>query len=585
MSGGNSPNLQRLFGSLCLALVLLFLICAAPAFAAESGSGSEPLPSGIKPVVILSGSDYEMGYQYAQQAIAYYGPWFYQKTPGVYEPFSDAQIAALKAYQYYVMQYAPENIEYLKGEAAGATAAGVPMTYAEALARLTGTRAFPGTEPPESADDTLPPTGLCSVWAAWGRTTKDGSLIAGDSSDGSGAGFGLVEVVYPYEGNSYIWSDGGMNDKGVFCGLSDGEAVRDIDVQGSYEFGNVYMSAWPFRVSRKHALRFTSTAKDAMDFYASKQVHWGGDNQTFVDVTGDAYVLESSAAFQALRRPGDFGEGDFIHTRNTFLTDEGGPANLGDEPGQFYPHGGWAQDPKDGPVTEGDWQMASVRTNQTMFNMFNQYQGKVDLDFAKMLWRFAGKLPRDAWSLEEFRATKAAAWETPGNLENTSVSIYRPDNGDSGTAYVCTGQAGRVAAPYSPDEWGGFYNIGGTNTFYELTLAADPATAVAAAKQAALDYTHAAYQRFMWIDFGDVSHDELTQLFDLANTEYYDGVNWMSKARLAAGNDKMLCNGRALTAFAKAQAHAQQVYEALVRPPVTPSDLGLKKYKAISYGF
>jgi hypothetical protein len=540
------------------------------------------VPNGIMPVVLLSGSDYDMGYQYAQQAIAHYGTWFYQRTAGVYEPFTDEQIAALKAYQHYLLQYAPEYFDYLKGQADGATANGFPMTYTEALARLTGTAAYPGTEPPESQGDELPPTARrCSVWAAWGGTTKDGSLIAGDSGDGHGATFGLVEVVYPDEGNSYVIASGGMNNKGVFSGLSDGMSYRDVDANWSYEFGR-----WDFSLRRSHALRFADNAKDALGAYMSKRVGWGGDNQMYVDVTGDGYVLENSFAFQAVRRPGDFGEGDFLHTRNTLMTDEGGVAILDGNPGKFYPHGGWAKDlPDSGPSTLAEIQMASVRTNQTMYNMFTQYRGKVDLDFAKMLWRFAGEMPKDAWSMEEFRATRGRAWETPGNLENTTVSIFRPDNGDNGKVYVCTGQAGNVATPYAPNDKGGFYNIAKTNTFYELTLAKDPATVVSTAKQRALDDSHVAYQKLMSIGYGDVRHAELTELFDLATSEWYDGQNWQTKVARATGNEKMLCYGQALTCFTRAQCHAQQVTEALEAPPTTPSDLGLSSYKHISYGF
>jgi len=54
---------------------------------------------------------------------------------------------------------------------------------------------------------------------------------------------------------------------------------------------------------------------------------------------------------------------------------------------------------------------------------------------------------------------------------------------------------------------------------------------------------------------------------------------------LAAGNDKVLYQAQALTAYARSQCHAQQLYEALVHVPTTPSDLGLKRYRAKSYGF
>ena len=108
MGIGKTNRLRRLgllAAAFCLSLVLLSSLGALPALAANSGSASGPdvvsasgsLPPGITPVVVLQGSDYNMGYQYAQQVIAYFGTWFFQRTPGVYEPFTDAQILALKA--------------------------------------------------------------------------------------------------------------------------------------------------------------------------------------------------------------------------------------------------------------------------------------------------------------------------------------------------------------------------------------------------------------------------------------------------------------------------------------------------------
>ena len=82
----------------------------------------------------------------------------------------------------------------------------------------------------------------------------------------------------------------------------------------------------------------------------------------FADVSGDAYVLEQSAAFRVVRKSGDFGEnGNFIYMRNNALTDAGGVATLGGMAGKFYPHGGWAQNPPagmDDPGGFADIQMA-----------------------------------------------------------------------------------------------------------------------------------------------------------------------------------------------------------------------------------
>jgi hypothetical protein len=577
-----SRSLGLLVTGVCLMLLLLVTLGAAPALASEPGSGSGSLPSGITPVVILTGSDYDMGYQYAQQVIALYGPWFFQRVPSAHEPFSDDQMAALKAYENYAKQYYPEWIGRLQGVAAGATAAGVPMTYYDALAWQFGVSPLSGGGPSGSGNDTQ--SRLCSVWSAWGKTTKDGRLIAADSGDGN-VTFDVAILAFPDTGHSYFHPVGGggsgMNSAGVFFGSSAGEATRfDKDYASGYDQPN-------WQAMDEHLLRFSDNAKQALAYQMSLPMS-GGDNRMFADVTGNAYVLEQSAAFKTVRKPGDFGEGDFLHMRNTFLTAKGGVANLGGKPGKFYPHGGWALNPPAGVGDPGgfaDVQMASVRTNQTMYNMFREYQGKVDLNFAEMLWRFTGVMPKDPFSTTEYRATKALAWETPGNLGNGSVNLYTPDNGSNGVAYMCYGPLQRIGSPYEPGPDDDYYEIGNTHTFWAVALADNPADSVQSARYTARFDLAKAYQQLMWLNYRDVGYEGLQALFDTATSEYYSGANWKSRADLATGNDKIMYLAEALTAYTRCQCHAQQVYEALFKPATTPSDLGLKPYIAYHYGF
>ena len=239
------------FMSLALAagVCLLMLVCAGPASAGEPAipQSGLPLPPSVLPVIVLQGSDYNMGYQYYQQVDQLFGSSVLKamQVPG---GFSDQQLLALKAYQYYIQQDTPEYIEMFEGMAAAATDAGVPLTYTEVLANYVGTRAYPGTEPPGSGSETLPPT--CSAWAAWGKTTTDGSLITGQEMDPPWGDFGnndyVAIVAYPATGNAYInvTEPGqlasipvmpGINDKGVSTTGNLGGAWRDVDYgKGAY---------------------------------------------------------------------------------------------------------------------------------------------------------------------------------------------------------------------------------------------------------------------------------------------------------------------------------------------------------------
>ena len=54
-----------------LFLALLIILNMATNLRASETKAKDVLPPGILPVVILSGSDYEMGYQYGQQVGPY----------------------------------------------------------------------------------------------------------------------------------------------------------------------------------------------------------------------------------------------------------------------------------------------------------------------------------------------------------------------------------------------------------------------------------------------------------------------------------------------------------------------------------
>ncbi len=540
------------------------------------------------PVVVLQGSDYDMGYQYYQQVNQLFGPSVLQamQVPG---GFTADQLAALSANQAYIQQYTPEYIDMFKGMAAAATDAGVPLSYDEVLANFVGTTSYPSAGSSTSGASTHAPT--CSAWAAWGKTTKNGGLITAQEMDPPWGDFGnnnyLAIVAFPSTGNAYIniTQPGqlasipvfpGINNRGVSTSGNLGGAWRSVD-WGAGGYG-VKAGLIP------HILRFSDSAAAARDMWLSYHQPdvW---NTTISDVKGNAFVVESSAAFHNVRKPGDFGEGDFIYSRNCFFTN--GKASLNGLPGKFYPHGGWALNPqmKAPPDSQSDMQLASVRTNQTMYNMLHEYAGHVDVSFAKMLFRHHGKIPRNPWNLRNFRKTKAEYFGNPGNLNAGFVTISTPADGAGGTMYICTGAAGRVALPYEAGPADDCYQIASTHTFYALALAANPDAMVAAAESAAESDIAHAYQKLMLKNYGDPGFEGLNTLFSDANTEYLEGQNWAMAAGAASGNDKLLDTSNAATCFAQAQAHAEQVYEALVHPAVTPSDLGLKAYVARSYGF
>ncbi len=186
-----------------------------------SFAGNAPLPPNLRPVIVLKGSDYDMGYQFYQQSVEVWGPWvashqwvgkIWGFVPIHQEEYTQEQIKALEAFQWYIKQDAPEWIDFMKGMAAGANDSGIPVSYNDVLALFArrnetegGVPLYPGTEPEGSQEEELPSNEHCSGFAAWGNATKDGRVIASGSADHI-LKFKITLVVYPDTGNIYIYA-------------------------------------------------------------------------------------------------------------------------------------------------------------------------------------------------------------------------------------------------------------------------------------------------------------------------------------------------------------------------------------------
>jgi hypothetical protein len=539
-----------------LFLALCFISTLIPYLVAGETKIDDVLPPGIMPVVILSGSDYEMGYQYGQQA----GPYLEKEREAVWASAlqslnREKVIQILKGNQFYIDKYTPENIEILKGIADGATAAGFHLSYTDVLL-MNCTLPDPETStfPPGAEKDALP-IKKCSVSSAWGSATTNGRLIGMDTLDAGEAEYGVIIMAFPDKGNNYICgAQAGeigdhflMNNRGLFVGNSGGGgSPREIDTN--------YGLSWS--CSLTHIVRFANSAFEARDMLLPWQINIP-ENFHFVDVNGKACVVEKTAAVQSVRKPGDFGEKDFMYSTNNYLNREMMPTKEG---GFIKQHGGYGA-------------YAAPR-NLMLWDLLHNYHGYIDAEFMKMMLRFPGDAPPNppegGWDAKVCRPS------------NSWVSVLLPDDGDEGVAHICTGPAGRVihssTASNGEEMRSSYPYIKGTHTFYELRLADSPQEVVESAQKAASSKIASAYKKLMYLNFTDAGYAALDDLYSLANAEYYQGKVFFNKAQLASGNDALYNLAKAATYFTRSQAHALQVYEALVPAPTSPSDLGLKPF-------
>ena len=160
-------------------------------------------------------------------------------------------------------RFTPELVEYFKGMAAGATAAGIAMTYEQMLTYIDSTP--PPHAVPEAGED-------CTGWAAWGSATKDAKLIRGGSGDhqmipGSRIRYRheIMLMFFPQSGNSFLISPPtggvghpGMNNKGVVY-------VH----HGSTKSTESQKAGLPKIFLLLHTLRFANTAEEAKNVLLS----------------------------------------------------------------------------------------------------------------------------------------------------------------------------------------------------------------------------------------------------------------------------------------------------------------------------
>jgi hypothetical protein len=515
--------------------------------ARETQTKETPLPPSIMPVVFISGTEYEMGYQYGlqlAQSIELIKNEEWVRALTTFHGEKDEIMKELKACQWHVKKYAPEQIDRMKGMADGATQAGHSMTFADILlinARVHKTG--DGARYPSPVEDL---GSGCSVWAAWGKATKDGSLIVGDSKDDVYT-YQVVTVAFPKEGNNYITTGrpgelsqhSSMNDRGLHVGANGTSGERAID--------RTY--GLPYSCALLRLVQFADSAAEAKEMVLSWDLYWiRGLNFNLVDEDGNAFCVETTGAQKEVRKSGDFGEKDFIYSTNIYLTGKMKPLDIGSK--MMYLKN-------------------SPSRNEQIHSFLTRYHGKIDPDFAKMMWRNPG-------------------YGKIGNLANHRIVISLPRKGDKGTAYFCSGTASKEAYPAfatgcgpfpgsidNPDRSGHSYVIAPTYSFYKLALASNPAEVAQAAAEAAHDVHAMAFRELSKLNYNSAGYSVLTILFSESVAEYYKGKAAENRGFLAEGNPALSYFSAAATAYARAQALGMQVYNALVPPAATPQDLGL----------
>jgi|GEM_PF-1269434 len=202
-------------------------------------AGGVPIVPSICPTLIIGGSAYEMGYQYAQQVMQIYGDFVFRKFSEI--GFTQERLDVMRRFEEHLETHTPDILQICKGWADGATESGLPMSYENVLHLWVGAEApsrsrdapvwpFIGSERLTSAmyfgqkifaeaqmesakadhdiGLPLPRSELadrCSGFCAWGTATQDGGMVAGATTDHD-CWMQASIIAYPDEGNPFIYT-------------------------------------------------------------------------------------------------------------------------------------------------------------------------------------------------------------------------------------------------------------------------------------------------------------------------------------------------------------------------------------------
>lgn len=566
-------------------------------------AGDTPLLPAISPVVILQGSDYEMGYQYAQQLVKIFGAWILERK--AQRDFSTEERQVISNWEAQIKEHAPEMIDFCQGWAEGAASAGVPMRYLDVIELWTG------HEPPQNSyfgEEGMPELGmpLCSGTAAWGRATVDGELVTASSGDHD-PGFTVTVIALPETGNKFMFcpfgatgdvpkagqlsmfGHPGMNDKGLAY-VHHGGGPKWAEPKQYWGYGIRRA------VSVLHVLRFANSAREALEMEMALPIgdiglgdpgHPGG----FYADSEYGYVIEGRKDPTIIREAGVMGETDFLYAANAPIHPDIQQVpwrQTNNDQWEYDPQGGWypisamskinfqsMMASMDEPHVIGVQFAAknSCYRNRYMFNTLNRAVGQIDIEYMKMMFRQSHTVPGN--TIKELRKTyDEGAWNevSCGNATNALVVVTKPSEGYFAH---CVGAASRGMAPMSPKT---FANpiYAETNAFWELNLADSPAEISKAGRQIAEQVLQEAQAAMSENTLTGAAATRLKVLLSQAEHEYSLALDYETAAILDKTNSAIYERAQAIRAYTRVQVRARQIINALYPPATNPEELTQK---------
>jgi len=503
--------------------------------------------SGMPPVIVVSGSNYEMGYQYAEQAASLiYHNHVMMKSKLVSVYGKEGATQDMKVWAYYLWKFNPGLKDWLEGMSAGCKEKGYEVSVLDLAAiSLYPTQlwARPDTPYPEetgvegAAKVSANPAGAggyhsCTSLTATGKATRNGKpIVAITKMVPIETMQCFILVAFPDKGPSFVScpqagqvsANAGMNSAGF--------ASAETAIFGPLAWN------YPIEGYFHYLPQYCKSQAEAHQYL--KATPRGGVMGTvnMGDAAGNISVFEGNALEFAIREPGNCGEtAPFLVQTNHHIN----PALLA----------------YNKPWKEWAWNIDSYYRYATAFERVKAAaeKGEIDFEFVKQMQR------SDDWydpDTKTWHYNEPESGFTANNFPwSVSQLVLFPADL---IAYVEIGTPSGIGLP-----------AGATGEYVKLQLADDPATVTAKANEDAFGFYKAARHLFQkelnrnapYLTYSVA--EAIERMLDKAILEYEHGMDRAAFASLAgaegtAVNEQMGLWGKALTHYARTQLYAQMV--------------------------
>ena len=530
------PRRYVLVAALVASMIfMMFFVVPQVAHGSTQPSRYEAPPS-FFPVVYISGTEYEMGYQYGYQAGKYISIVKDSLWSSLLERYDRATILNnLAKYEEYVSKELPrvKYLEILKGMADGAQAAGYNVTYQDILL-INYQVEF----------EWMPLPGSCTNLAAWGKATSGGKLIAGSNFDyprARGYSYIVMVIAYPKNGNAFVsfgiagrlGDNFQMNDKGLIHESNKGPNARHEDMG----YGITDFILGPYMAMT------CSNADEAKDVIMSI-TPTNGINHLLADVNGHGYVIETTHSLKAIRS--GIGKG-YVISANHFMNTTMKPAQKPWDPAKYY--------------------RSSWYRYITAEKYIQENYGKVDYKTVMGImsstdyWNGTTWIRNAAWKPGSYTINRFGPW---GGTFESKVAIPKDR-----VLYVCAGNPGHP-------QWGRLAP-GFTGQYVKIYFKDSPLATTKALRSAAESELYlAAHAIDNLTAKNDWSKVLVNGLFDKAKSKYWDATRKMVLAELSSNKAESLkLYGEASTEFAEVQGISKYIRGmSVVLPPGPKGSMG-----------